>query len=118
MPSEARNEGSLQTPGSAWIPIERDLPPMDVPVWLYLPNIRQPVIGCRSAGGEGWLWCRSYDDYWFDGTWKTSTAEADGDEPSHWMPLPYPPNPAEWRKDEAVVELMKKTGWPNNDCAD
>lgn len=92
MTSEARNEGIPQTTGSAWIPVEQELPPMDVPVWLYLPDIRQPVIGCRSDGGEGWLWCRCYDDYWFDGEWKTSTADADDDKPSHWMPLPLPPN--------------------------
>lgn len=71
------------------IPVERELPPIDVPVWMYLPNIRQWIIGCRSDDGEGWLWCRCHDDFWFDGgEWKTSTTDADDDDPSHWMPLP------------------------------
>ena len=78
---------------SAWIPVEHELPPMDVPVWICLPRSRNPeiVIGCRSDGGEGWLWCRCYDDFWFDGEWKTCTAEAEIREVSHWMPLPLPP---------------------------
>ena len=77
---------------SKWIPVDQQLPALDVPVWLYLPDIRQPVIGCRSSEGAGWVWSRCYDDFWFDGAWKTSTAEADGDEVSNWMPLPMAPN--------------------------
>ena len=100
-PESAAGISSPRLHGSAWIPVDQELPPMDVPVWLYLPDIRQPVIGCRSDCGEGWLWCRCYDDFWFDGKWKTSTADANGDDVSHWMPLPMPPNaPADLRRKE------------------
>ncbi|MCG2680900.1 MAG: DUF551 domain-containing protein [Kiritimatiellae bacterium] len=75
-----------------WISVRNELPPLDIPVWLYLPDVGQPVIGCRSDGGEGWLWCRCYDDFWFAASWKTNTAEAEDDHPSHWMALPLPPN--------------------------
>jgi|GEM_PF-2714674 len=77
-----------------WIPVERELPPLDVPVWLYLPDVRQHVIGCRSDGGEGWLWGRCYSDFWYDpdmGEWKTETCDTDDYAPSHWMSLPVPP---------------------------
>ena len=75
-----------------WIQIEKQLPPMEVPVWLYMPDIGQPVIGCRSDGDDGWVWCRCYDDFWFaDGEWKTGTAEEEDAHPSHWMALPCPP---------------------------
>ena len=79
--------------GSAWLAISHDcLPPIEIPVWLYMPEIRQPMIGCRTEDDGAWYWARCYDDFWFDGQWKTSTAEMDDLKPSHWMPLPLPPN--------------------------
>lgn len=70
------------------------LPPLDVPVWLFLPDVQQLVIGCRSDDGDGWLWGRCYDDFYYDKDaqiWKTDTCDTDDYNPSAWMPLPYPP---------------------------
>lgn len=76
-----------------WISVDTELPPLDLPVWLYFPDIRQPIIGCRSDD-DGWLWGRCYDDYWYDpdkGTWRTTTCDTDDYHPSHWRRLPEPP---------------------------
>lgn len=67
------------------------LPPAEIPVWLYLPELRQPIIGCRTEEGGEWFWARCYGDFWFDGHWKTDTADMDDLKPSHWMALPDPP---------------------------
>jgi hypothetical protein len=78
---------------TTWLSVSDEcLPPLDIPVWLYMPEIRQPLIGCRTEHNGEWCWARCYDDIWFDGAWKTSTAEMDDMKPSHWMPLPLPPN--------------------------
>lgn len=80
-------------PGLAWLAISADcLPPLETPVWLYMPEVRKPMIGCRTEDDGAWFWARCYDDFWFDGQWKTSTAEMDDLKPSHWMPLPLPPD--------------------------
>ena len=88
-----------------WIPTSVALPELDVPVWMYLPEPHQMVIGCRSDEGKGWRWCRCYDEFWFDKTWKTSTAKNEGFTVTHWKPLPMPPD----RKSEhpLVAELDK-----------
>ena len=45
---------------TCWIPTARDLPEMDLPVWLYQPEIGV-WIGCRSeAGDDEWLWATSH----------------------------------------------------------
>jgi hypothetical protein len=67
------------------------MPPEGIPVWLYMPEVRQPLIGCITYD-DGWCWARCYDDFWYDLGWRTSTAEMDDLQPSHWLPLPEPPN--------------------------
>ncbi len=78
-----------------WQKITDDcLPPIEAPVWLWLPDIEQALIGCRTADcqAEGWLWARCYDDWYFDGSkYIATTAEEDDLRPSHWRPLPLPP---------------------------
>ena len=68
------------------------LPPMDLPVWLWLETPwPRWFMGCRADGGEGWTWCNCYWDVWYDGGWKTSTAEADDDyQPTYFQYLPEP----------------------------
>jgi len=77
--------------GGGWISVKDKLPPVDVPVWIYDPEIGGPIIGGRSDGGEGWLWCECYGQHWYDG-WQASDFEQDDITPTHWMPLPDPPD--------------------------
>jgi hypothetical protein len=79
---------------NTWHPIPETLPPLEIPVWLYLPNINQPIIGCRTEEEGEWFWARCYGDYWFEqNRWWTSTSEMDDLAPTHWHPLPQPPTP-------------------------
>lgn len=73
---------------------EAFLPPMGMPVWLYLPDIQQPIIGLREEYEGGWIWAVSYSrPYWDkdERKWCDNDSEADDIAPSHWMPLPQPP---------------------------
>ncbi len=75
-----------------WRRVEDGLPPIGVPVWLYVPDLGQPMLGSREDGEDGWCWCRCYGEPWYDKGWHISDAEQDDDyHPSHWMPLPEPP---------------------------
>jgi hypothetical protein len=83
-----------------WASVEKSLPPIEEPVWLYLPSIGQPIVGVRTLDDGGWFWARCYGDfYWTQKTaadgkpgWQTDTAEVDDLKPSHWMHLPSLPN--------------------------
>jgi hypothetical protein len=75
-----------------WVPVADRLPDMDVPVWLYENG--RAFIGCRSDGGEGWLWAQCYVVPALDarGKWQKIDAEADDDyQPTLWQPLPDVP---------------------------
>jgi hypothetical protein len=79
-----------------WVRTEEGLPPLDLPVWMFLADTGQIVIGCRSEAEEGWLWGECYDgDYWWDNEkriWKADNCEQDDDyQPTHWQYLPQPP---------------------------
>ena len=77
-----------------WRPCSIELPPLEIPVWLWLPQIEQSIIGCRTDDGEGWTWARCYDDWFWNkkaNQWDTGTAEQDDLQPEYWMPLPQPP---------------------------
>jgi hypothetical protein len=81
---------------SEWINVEDELPPLEVPVWILLPNYDQPTIGCRTGDGEGWVWARCYylvNCYWNPDTrgWEVQYRVADNDyHPTHWQYLPQP----------------------------
>ncbi len=68
------------------------LPPMGLPVWLWLETPWPRWIkGCRGDAGDGWTWCNCYGNVWYDGGWKTDTAEDDDDyAPTHFQYLPEP----------------------------
>ena len=79
-----------------WKLTSEELPPCELPVWLYDAEKKLgPYIGCRTDDADGWLWARCYDSHWWDEKeqrWQASDADEDDDKPTHWMPLPYPPN--------------------------
>lgn len=81
-----------------WKLTSEELPPCELPVWLYDAEKKLgPYIGCRpdDQDADGWLWARCYDSHWWDEKeqrWQASDADEDDDKPTHWMPLPYPPN--------------------------
>jgi hypothetical protein len=79
-----------------WTRVEDELPPLNVPVWLFLPCIGQPVIGCRSDDGDGWWWGQCGDGYYWDKderVWKVDSCDVDVDDsiPTYWQYLPQPP---------------------------
>lgn len=77
-----------------WVSAKDRTPPEDTPVWMYLPDIKQPVIGCVSDVGNGQEWGMCYDDYYFDPKekiWKAYTCDAEDYHPTHWKLLPNPP---------------------------
>jgi hypothetical protein len=79
-----------------WVKVEDELPSLDVPVWILIPDSNEPIIGCRTDDGEGWVWARCYslaDCYWNKETqrWEVDNCEADDDyHPTHWQYLPNP----------------------------
>jgi hypothetical protein len=75
-----------------WIPVTERLPEMDVPVWLA--EAGDIYVGGRSDSGDGWLWCNCYCSHYFtDKGWACGDMEMDDDyQPTHWMPLPEPPD--------------------------
>lgn len=73
---------------------EAYLPPMGIPIWLYLPDVEQPTVGLREEYEGGWIWAICYSHPYWDKDeqkWCANNAEADDIAPSHWMPLPLPP---------------------------
>ncbi len=91
----------------AWMPTADTarLPALDAPVWLYEGGIA--YIGCRTDGGEGWLWAKCYFMPYLSqsGTWTLVDADIDDDyQPTLWQPLPEPPRYTQAELDAAKTE--------------
>jgi hypothetical protein len=83
---------------SKWISVKDELPPLDLPVWILLPDTGEPVVGARSDDGNGWKWGLCYGDFYWDRderVWKICTyyfnVEGGVYHPTHWQYLPQPP---------------------------
>lgn len=84
---------------SDWIPTSDEVPPLNLPVWLFEPG-RGIWVGERFdfGGGDNWAWANTYGSQRFqaDGTWYAPSNEIDLDyHPTHWMRLPEPPPAAQ-----------------------
>lgn len=75
---------------SQWAPSSKQLPPLDIPVWLSDEG-RGVFIGMRSSSTDGWLWAECDAYRFFGGQWESIEAHFDDFEPSCWMPLPSAP---------------------------
>lgn len=78
---------------SQWVPSRKQLPPLDIPVWLSDEG-RGVFIGMRSSSTDGWLWAECDAYRFFGGQWESIEAHFDDFEPSCWMPLPAAPGDA------------------------
>jgi hypothetical protein len=93
-----------------------------MPVWMYDPDMRTPMIGSRvdlgfvdEHGVQQWGWATA--EPWHNGKrWDCDPDDYDAEYgPSHWMPLPEPPNSeaeptdsvCEWRSTNAGVPVYR-----------
>ena len=82
-----------QAPDLVWIACAERLPELDEIVWLYQPGTEGIWIGVRADDVEGWLWGNAHGSMWWNGQRWDADMETDDDyKPTHWMPLPTPPN--------------------------
>lgn len=77
---------------SGWRPVcQKSMPAFGQIVWLF-DGKRVWLGGCEDDG-EGWLWGNTYGQIWHNGMNWDGDLETDDDyKPTHWMPLPEPPN--------------------------
>lgn len=77
-----------------WNSVEKSLPELMVPVWLWRKGV-QPWIGGRypDGVGSGWCWTNSHFSVWHNGqTWECDAYFDDDYAPTHWMHLPELPD--------------------------
>ncbi|MEE1914972.1 DUF551 domain-containing protein [Pseudomonas asiatica] len=77
---------------SAWIKCSDRLPDLDQPVFLRADEVSG--IGCRADihdGNWGWAWALNPPIH-DEAGWFVDGYELDDFEPTHWQPLPSPPN--------------------------
>lgn len=78
---------------SNWISCDDRLPELGEIVFLHEKD-RATWVGSRDMAEEGWLWSNSYGSFWFNKTlnkWEADTEQDDDYKPTHWTPLPIPP---------------------------
>lgn len=86
---------------SEWISTNDQMPPVGQPVWIYMRSVK-PLhskddyihFAVRTTTGNGPQWAECHDDaFWNGDRWQLlmKPEAEDGIEPSHWMPLPLPP---------------------------
>jgi len=83
---------------SDWISTKDKSPDEDEAVWLRCDGgeLSKDImfVGCCSYADEGWYWCNSYGNFWWDPKkqrWECDTEADDDYAPTHWMKLPNPP---------------------------
>jgi hypothetical protein len=79
----------------AWQPIETAPKDEDVDVLLYVPGERALSIGHWEP--EAYATPGDEDSHIPEGWWGHLLWPVDGPQPTHWMPLPAPPQPKEPR---------------------
>lgn len=73
-----------------WTKIENEMPPLDVPVFLW--DGKRQWIGGRTDDSGGWLWGHAYGICWTDSEqWQAGLETDSARKPTHWHPLPQPP---------------------------
>jgi hypothetical protein len=75
-----------------WRLIAEELPPNETPVWLW--DGTHCFIGEHVYDGGGWLFATCFHVPWWDQDygWRADDSETDDYAPTHWRPLPQPPN--------------------------
>lgn len=55
------------------------------------------IVGERGSSTDGWAWAACYGFYFnLEGKWDANEIDASDDlEPTHWQPLPAPPEPGQ-----------------------
>lgn len=73
-----------------WIKCDDQLPPLDLPVWLYERDSNSIWIGELSYVIDGTFWGNTYGQvYYLNGRWWSTDNEIDDDyQPTHWARLP------------------------------
>ena len=75
-----------------WLEVTEDNPKLGDIVWLW--DGKNIWVGGREMiDNEDWLWGNSYCSMWHNGQEWDADLETDDDyKPTHWLPLPSPPN--------------------------